>query len=276
MTSTSHGILVGYDGSSSSQQALRWGAREARDRGVLLTVCHAWTTGDPGPPGSQEPDDTTRPGAEWILASGLRLTGAKNVRPMLIKGPAARVLCENSRDADMVVVGSRGRGGLSGLLLGSVGWQVAAYASSPVVVMHGHWRPAGAYAPGPVVVGADGSAASDAALAFAGQEATLRRARLVAVCALSDAPGDLGAAHQIEADFEHSLISWEKEHPDVAVQRQVTTRSARTALLAAAQNAQLLVLGSRGRGGIDGMKLGSVSYALLWHAYCPVAVVHPR
>lgn len=276
MTSTSHGILVGYDGSSSSQQALRWAAREAQERSVILTVCHAWMTGDPGPPGSREPDDAARPGAEWILASGLRLTGAENVRPMLIKGPAARVLCENSRDADMVVVGSRGRGGLSGLLLGSVSWQVAAYASSPVVVMRGHWRPAGAYAPGPVVVGADGSAASDAALAFAGQEATMRHARLVAVCALSDAPGVLGAADHIEADFEHSLTSWEKEHPEVAAERAVTTRSARSALLSAAQDAQLLVLGGRGRGGIDGMKLGSVSYALLWHACCPVAVVHPR
>jgi nucleotide-binding universal stress UspA family protein len=276
MTSTSHGILVGYDGSSSNQQALRWAAREARQRGVALTVCHAWTKGCAGPPSTGDPDDATRQGAEWILDSALRLTGTGNVRPMLVEGPAARMLCESSRDADMVVVGSRGRGGLSGLLLGSVSWQVAAYASSPVVVMRGHWRATGAYAPGPVVVGADGSAVSDAALAFAGQEATLRRARLVAVCSLSDAPGVLGAADHIEADFEHSLTTWEKEHPEVAVERQVTTCSARSALLAAAQDAQLLVIGNRGRGGIEGMKLGSVSYALLWHACCPVAVVHPR
>ena len=273
MIKASHGILVGYDGSSSSQQALRWAAREARERGVVLTVCHAWTEGYAGPPSTGDPDDATRRGAEWVLDSGLRMTGADDVRPMLIEGPAARMLCENSQDSDMVVIGSRGLGGLSGLLLGSVSLQVAAHASAPVVVVRGHWRPAGAFAPGPVVVGADGSAVSDAALAFAGEEAALRRARLVAVCALSDAPGDLGAAHHIEADFEQSLTIWEKEHPEVAVERQVTTRSARSALLDAAQDAQLLVIGRRGRGGIPDMRLGSVSHALLWHASCPVAVV---
>lgn len=276
MAITGHGILVGYDGSSSSQQALRWAAREARERRAVLTVCHAWTQGSAGSPASAEPDDPTRQGAEWILASGLRLTGSHEVRPLLAEGPTARTLCENSSSADIVVVGSHGAGGLPGLLLGSVSLQVAAYASGPVVVVRGHWRPAGAYAPGPVVVGADGSAASEAALAFAGEEATLRGVPLVAVCALSDAPGDLGAAHYIEDNFEQSLTSWEKEHPEVTVQRQVTVRSPRAALLTAAEDAQLLVVGRRGRGGIHGMMLGSVSQALLWHAPCPVAVVHPR
>lgn len=274
MAGTGHGILVGYDGSSGSQRALKWAAREARQRRVALTVCHAWTRGHSGPPGGPGQDDPARRSAERILASGLRLTGSQQVRPLLAEGPAARTLCENSSDADMVVVGSRGLGGLPGLLLGSVSLQVAAHASGPVVVVRGHWRPAGAYLPGPVVVGTDGSAASDAALVFAGQEAILRDARLVAVCALSDAPGSFGAAHQIEEESGQSLTSWGKEHPDVAVQRQVTVKSPRAALLDAAQDAQLLVVGCRGRGGVHGMVLGSVSQALLFHAASPVAVIH--
>jgi nucleotide-binding universal stress UspA family protein len=280
MAITGHGILVGYDGSAGSQQGLRWATRAARERGVVLTICHAWTQGYAGPSAAAELDDPTRQDAERILASGLRSTQhasrSQDVRPLLAEGPAARTLCGNSSGADIVVVGSRGAGGFPGLLLGSVSLQVAAYAPGPVVVVCGHWRPAGAYAPGPVVVGADGSAASDAALAFAGVEAALRGAPLVAVCALADAPGDLGAAHHIEEGFERSLTSWEKEHPEVAVLRQVSVRSPRAALLTAAEDAQLLVVGRRGRGGIQGMILGSVSQALLWHAPCPVAVVHPR
>jgi len=125
-----------------------------------------------------------------------------------------------------------------------------------------------------ILVGYDGSAASDAALVFAGQEAILRDARLVAVCALSDAPGSFGAAHHIEEESGQSLTSWEKEHPGVAVQRQVTVKSPRAALLDAAQDAQLLAVDCRGRGGVHGMVLGSVSQALLFHAVCPVAVIH--
>lgn len=132
------------------------------------------------------------------------------------------------------------------------------------------------YAPGPIVVGSDGSAAAERALAFAGDEAAIHRVPLIAVCALSDTLGELGAAHRIEEEFEESLTAWEKDHPDVEVHRQVTVRSPREALLTAARDAQLLVLGYRGRGGLRGMTLGSVSQAMLAHAPCPVAVVHPR
>ena len=175
-----------------------------------------------------------------------------------------------------LVVGSRGRGGVAGMLLGSVSWQVAAHAHCPVVVVRGHWRPAGGYNPGPVVVGTDGSATSDAALGFAFEEAALRDAPLLAVSALADAPGSLGGDLKLQEDVEQAITRHEKEHPEVTVLRQVAQGGARTALLAAAHDAQLLVVGSRGRGGINGMLLGSVSQAVLHHAPCPVAVVHPR
>jgi nucleotide-binding universal stress UspA family protein len=122
----------------------------------------------------------------------------------------------------------------------------------------------------------DGSAASQAAVTFAAEEAALRGAALLAVCALADSPGSLGGVHVLQEDFEKIMVSCEKEHPDVVVRRQVADGSARAALLRAAYDAQMLIVGSRGCGGEPGMMLGSVSYAVLHHARCPVSVVHPR
>jgi len=274
MARSGYGILVGYDGSSSSHQALSWAAREARERGVTLTLCHAWVPGSAGPPLAGDTEDVARESAERILGTGARAAYAPDVRKLLAQGAAARMLCEHSAAADMVVVGSRGLGGLSGLMLGSVSLQVSAFATVPVVVVRGHWRPVGAYQPGHIVVGADGSGVTDAALAFGGTEAALRGVPLTVVCALADAPGNLGMAQRIEDDVERSIIRWEKDHPDVQIHRQITLESPRSALLAAAQDAQLLVVGCRGRGGMEGMTLGSVTQALLWHAPCPLAVIH--
>ncbi len=278
MSGTGDGILVGYDGSPGSKQALIWAAREARCRETVLTVCHAWT---PGFLASEAAVlDLARRGSEKVIAEGLRraqtLMGAAEVRPLLASGPAAAALCERSQAAEMVVVGCRGHGGLAGLLLGSVSWQVAAHARGPVVVVRGHWRPAAGYVPGPVVAGADGSAGSLAALDFGFEEATLRDAPLLAVCALGDAPGCLGGDRGLRDDAERTMAEREKEHPEVAVLHQIALGDARAALLTAARDAQMLVVGSRGRGGVRGMALGSVSEALLHHAPCPVAVVHPR
>lgn len=280
MTGRTVGILAGYDGSTGSEHALSWAAREARSRGIALTVCHAWAPGFTALPGQAAVAGLARHGGERVIADGLRqardLMGPGEVRPLLISGQATAVLCDHSHDADMLVVGSRGRGGVGGMLLGSVSWQVAAHARCPVVVVRGHWRPAGGYAPGPVVVGTDGSAASDAALGFGFEEAALRGAPLLAVCALADAPGSLGGVLKLQEDVEQAITRHEKEHPEVTVLRQVAQGGARAALLAAAHDAQLLVAGSRGRGGIKGMLLGSVSQAVLHHAPCPVTVVHPR
>jgi nucleotide-binding universal stress UspA family protein len=126
MTSTIHGILVGYDGSPGSEQALLWAAREAHGRGTVVTVCHAWTTEYvPGPPGDDGASDREQRAGERSLNQGVRFAqnvmGPGGARPLLAAGPAARLLCEQSAEADMVVVGARGLGGLPGMLLGSVG-----------------------------------------------------------------------------------------------------------------------------------------------------------
>ena len=281
MTGTTHGILVGYDGSPGSEQALAWALQEARWRGGALTVCHAWAPEHvPGTPGEGAPPDGTQPAAEQTLATALRFAravlGPAAVRPLLAAGPAARVLCGHSADADMVVVGSRGGGGLAGLLLGSVSQQVSAHAHGRVVVVRGHWHQAAEYVPGPVAVGADGSAASRAAIGFAAEEAVFRGVPLLAVCALADTPGGLGGAGRMEEAAGQDIARCEKEHPEVTIRWEVSPGQPRTALLAAACEAQLLVVGNRGRGGLAGMPLGSVSQAMLHHSSCPVAVVHWR
>jgi nucleotide-binding universal stress UspA family protein len=125
------------------------------------------------------------------------------------------------------------------------------------------------------VAGVDGSPASLAALAFAFEEAALRDVPLVAVCALADAAGRLGEAHVIKAGFGQAMAGQEEEYPEVTVVRKVVTGAPRTSLLTAADGAQMLVVGCRGRGGLDNMALGSVAQAMLHHSPCPVGIAHP-
>jgi nucleotide-binding universal stress UspA family protein len=277
MTGTIYGIVAGYDGSPGGAQALRWAAREAQARGTTLTACLAWTPDHMELPTESDLCDLARQHGQEILARGLpyaeSVLGPGRVRADLAGGSAAYVLCERSRDADMVVVGSLGHSELPGLLLGSVAGQVAGHAAGRVVVVRGAWRPANR-APGPVVVGADGSRAGQAAVIFAFEEAALRDVPLVAVCALTDSPGRLGESHQVQEDFEDLMAREAKEHPEVSVTHRALAGTPRPALLTAAVDAQLLVVGARGRGGLDEMSLGSTAQAALHYAPCPVAVVH--
>ena len=277
MAVTTHGILIGYDGSPGSERALQWAVREARRRGSVLTVCHVCAPGGlPAPPGGAAATGHMEESALPHLAGGLRyareVMGPERTRPLLATGLAALVLCQLSADADMVVVGSRGRDGLPGSLLGPVSQQVCAYAHGRVVVVRGHWHEAAGYAPGPVVVGADGSAASRAAIAFAVEEAVLGEVPLLAVCALADSPGSLGGARPMQETFDRDMTWWAKQYPELTILRRITPGQPRAALLEAAAEAQLLVVGNRGRGGLQGMPLGSVGQAMLHHAPCPVGV----
>jgi len=278
MTGKSDGIVAGYDGSPGAEQALRWAVREARERGAVLTVCLAWAPEYLAMLGEASVYDLARRKGEEILAKGAGYAGdalgPETVRPVLARGPAARVLCEQSGTAEMVVAGARGHGGVAGQRLGSVAWQVAMYGHGPVVIVSGQGHATG-HAAGPVVAGLDQSPASRAVAAFAFREAELHRVPLLAVCALADAAGVLGGAREMEAAFSRAITLLEKEHPDVTVLRHVAQGSPRTALLAAASEAQLLVVGCRGRGGVHDMSLGSVAQAMLHHAPCPVAVIRP-
>jgi nucleotide-binding universal stress UspA family protein len=276
MTGTTYGIVAGYDGSPGAAQALRWAASEAWARGTTLTVCLAWTPDHLELPTESGLCDLARQHGQEILTRGLPYAGSVlgpgRVHPDLVAGSPAQVLCDRSRAAEMVVVGSRGHGELPGVRLGSVSWQVAGHASGRVVVVRGAWRPANR-PPGPVVLGADGSPAGQAAITFAFEEAGLRDVPLVMVCALTDDPGRLGGSRQLKEDFDHLVAVEEKEHPEVSAVRQVLPGTPRAALLAAAADAQLLVVGARGRGGFEEMSLGSIAQAVLLYAPGPVAIV---
>lgn len=276
MTEVKYGIVAGYDRSPGSNDALRWAAREAWARGTDLTVVLAW---DLARFGEDDPEvaDLAMQRGERALARGLTyaesVMGHDRVHAEVILEPPARALCALSKDAEMVVVGSRGHGGMAELALGSVPWHVAGHGHGRIVIVRGEWRPVNK-APGPVVVGVDGSPAAHAAMALAFEEASLRDVHLVAVCALADAPGKLGGMHLIEEEFGREMAEQEKKHPDVTVVRQVVPGHPRSSLLTAAHEAQMLVIGNRGRGGVAGMTLGSVAQAMLHHASCPVGVVH--
>lgn len=277
-------VLVGYDGSPGSERALSWAVREACARQVPLTVCHAWGLWDGAPDGDPQPPEVAilayaRQRGEQILTRGMRratrTTGPGSVRPLLADGRAAAVLCQRSGPETLVVTGAHGTGGgIPGLLIGSVSAQVAAYARGPVVIERGHWRPAAGYQPGPVLAGADGSTSARAVLAFAADEAILRQAPLLVVCALADAPGVLGGTGQLREDVQGQVSALTAKHPDLQIQCQFADGPPQGALLTAAREAQLIVVGCRGRRGLPRMALGSVAEALLARAPCPVGIVH--
>jgi nucleotide-binding universal stress UspA family protein len=199
-------------------------------------------------------------------------------------GIAADVLINESRTAQLVVLGSRGLGGFASLLLGSVAVAVSTHGHCPVVVMRSSTVDGVPEKDGPVVVGTDGSELSDAALTFAFEAAAEYEVPLVVLHAWFDANVATGWKalpaiidwDWLQAEEEKQLAEriavWREKFPHVEVRPLVVRDRAAHALLAQAVGAQLIVVGSRGRGAFTGIGLGSVSQTLLHHAECPVAV----
>jgi nucleotide-binding universal stress UspA family protein len=287
-----HPIVVGVDGSPSAMHAVRWAAGEAARHGVplrLVHVCYLMPVRHPrqvAPPPEYH-DAFLEQGRHWLTAAAeaaRMVTPDVPVSTDLRDGIAADVLVRESVPARLVVLGSRGLGGFRGLLVGSVSVAVAAHGHCPVVVVHG---PPGDGPPpghGPVVVGVDGSPLSEAAIEFAFSAAAVRRVPLVAVHSWIDvntAGAWAGLPDTIDWDWlgeqearrlDEVLASWVAKFPDVEVRKVVERDRPQRALLKAAADAQLVVVGSRGRGALTGLGLGSVSQSLLHHAECPVAV----
>ncbi|MGC1211819.1 MAG: universal stress protein [Micromonospora sp.] len=266
-------VVVGVDGSPEATRAVRQAAREASWRRLPLRVVHAFIWPLFNVPLNQPtfgpPESGLRNQAEKIAREAAAQARAEapeiEVRAVVADGAPAPILIREARTATMVVLGSRGLGGFSGLLLGSVALQVTPHAPGPVLVVRGESAPAG-----PVVVGVDRSPHSALAVGLAFEEAHLRRARLQAVHAGEEC-GHSGA--QVLAV---SLADWTDRYPEVRVEQLQITKRPAAALVEAARDAQLVVVGARGRGGFSGLLLGSVSQALLHHAPCPVAVVRDR
>jgi nucleotide-binding universal stress UspA family protein len=284
-------VLVGADGSETALDAVRWAAEEAALRHAplrLLTVTPALQPGlwaDPwlGESYRRAAAETARAENEAALEVARAAAPGVGCAGEWIVGRPAAVLAEESRLARLTVVGSRGRGGFAGLLLGSVALGLAAEAGSPLVVVRGSGsRPSAPDGGGrPVVVGVDGSPRSEAAVAVAFEEADLRSAPLVAVHTYLDEV--VYPPLTVEADWERleteeramlaeRLAGWSGKYPDVRVRGVVRRERAAGVLVEESRYAQLVVVGTRGHGHVTGPLVGSVSQALLRHAACPVLV----
>lgn len=283
-------VVVGFDGSDSSTRAAHWAADEARNRGRGLALVHAIlppvTTGGLGvglPPSLDLIEQLERQAKDQLDAVAATFDGLDVTTHIAIGAPSAAML-EASETADLIVIGSRGRGGFTGLLLGSVGAQVAAHAACPVAVI----RQAAAEGASGVVVGIDGSPAAEAALAFAFDQASRRGWTVVALHAW-DVPsydllivpnGPVPVPLTDVADDEirltaEVLAGFRDDYPDVDVEERLVRGPAVQSLVAASTNAAMIVIGTHGHGPAMGALLGSVSNGLLHKAKVPVVVVPP-
>lgn len=292
--SVHQGIVVGVDGSPSSDMAVRWGAREAAMRNVPLSLVHVierppWGMlalgGGAVPPPTETSEWRKTEGQEIISAAVELATDSVQDRPLpqlhvevyfSATGPA---LFDLSTHAQMIVVGCRGHGRVERVLLGSVSAGLIHHAHCPVAVIHGEMAVASEPSRLPVVVGIDGSPASESATAIAFDEASRRGVEVIAVHAwadghVSDIPSIEWSAQQAvgEEALAERLAGWHERYPDVPVRRKIVLDAPAIHLLEEAESAQLLVVGSRGRGGFSGMLLGSVSTAVAQAARVPVIV----
>lgn len=284
-------VVVGIDGSAHGRQALAFAFAEARLRGVGLRVVHAWTVppltlaGIAVMPVVEQVHDELRSDAEAVLREELEAVvpdrDGVEIETLAVEGQPAAVLVAAAAGAELLVVGSRGHGSLVGAVLGSVSQQCLHHAPCPVAVVH-------SVAPAErrrIVVGVDGSAGGSAALRWAVDEARRRGTTVHAVCAYDEpwglAAGGLqsaGALTPIRETLarEAQQVVEEAERTaggDVAVSTATVSGSPLTALLSAAADSELLVVGSRGRDGFESLLLGSVSQRCAMRAGGAVVVV---
>ncbi|TWJ22500.1 nucleotide-binding universal stress UspA family protein [Micromonospora endolithica] len=283
-------VVVGVDGSPASLVAAEHAARAAVRRSAPLHLVHGYLHAlgygvplNPYDMGIPAPSES----AEKMLAATVadlagRWPGLEIEARQVAGGPGA-TLVEESRHADLVVVGSRGLGGFTGLLLGSVGTQVAGHARCPVLVVRptdeqlpAEGQPPGGgriHVDGPVLVGVDGSESAELALAYAADEAARRGTTLVLAHV---APPDEGTPDDSAVLLDSAEAAARATHPDLVIGRQVWRADRpEQALVDASGEVALVVVGSRGHGGVAGLLLGSVSQALVQHSRCPVLVAHP-
>lgn len=286
-------ITVGVDGSEPAALALLWAARAAaaEQRPLrIITVVHVPAIYYTEPALAQGVRDELESVADARLSAAANTAAAAVETPLEVvterhEGKIVDTLVELSNSSAALVLGPRGHGELTGLLVGSVTSAVVGHANCPVVVVRGRTLDGRPPTTGPVVVGVDGSECSEQAVEVAFQHAQAFGAPLVAVNVWSDvsvqptlgsSPTDplwSGIQTNEERILSERLAGYEERHPHVPVERVVARDRPVRVLSDYAERAQLIVVGSRGRGGFKGMLLGSTSNALLHTADCPVVIV---
>jgi nucleotide-binding universal stress UspA family protein len=294
---TQRGIVVGVDGSHSSTAAVEWATQEAELHNVplrlvnvvppLVTAAEGWSDTSVSIDYSHFQDDRARQiidAAYKIAVEACSPGRASHVTSEVLHAPIVPTLVDLSEQADLVVVGCRGQGAMPSALLGSVSSGLVHHAHCPVAVIHDEDPLTPRAATAPVVVGIDGSPTSELATEIAFDEASRRGVGLVAVHAWSDmGPLDFPSINwapiewrnikdQEEEVLAERLRGWQDRYPDVVVHKIVVSDRPAPRLLEQAQNSQLVVVGSHGRGGFPGMLLGSVSRAVVNSAQIPVIV----
>ncbi|MEU4311941.1 universal stress protein [Nocardia sp. NPDC024068] len=285
-------VVVGADGTGAAHSAIRWAAAVAARRGRRLVIAYAMNSTPARTwlmayqPMVDEAVQMLRTHGEQALATGAQV--AREAAPevtvdtYLSEQNAAKMLIELSKSAHMVVLGSRRGGAVSHL--GSTILAVSAHGRGTIVAVRegGEDR-----IEGPVVVGVDGSPVGDTAVAAAFTEAAERETELVAVHTWSDLTftefastgyieipaEDLQTAEQ--AVLAERMAGWQQRYPEVTVRREVYPSTPAQHLREWSERAQLVVVGSRGRGGFRGLLLGSTSQSLIQHAACPVMITRP-
>ncbi|MEO7235407.1 MAG: universal stress protein [Lapillicoccus sp.] len=279
-------VVVGVDGSAASDLAVDWAAAEAARRHLPLLVVHAWNLDFSAEMIGPLLSTVERQSFDCLQAATRRARAVSadlRVSQRQERTGASAALVTASLRADTVVVGDRGAGTYERLLTGSTSTQVAAHAHCPVVVVRATGsHPDGA---GRVVVGVDSSPSASDAVAYAMAQAAARGSTVTAVhawdVALVEGTLALNAPLDVWEAFEdervrmtaEAVAGYAEQYPEVTVHTDVVRGPAADALVKAAAGADLLVVGSRGRGGFLGLMLGSVSRAVLHAAPCPVAVV---
>ncbi|GAA2714760.1 universal stress protein [Actinoplanes palleronii] len=267
-------IVVATDGAESGTTAVRWAAGEARRRQQPLRVVHVldwdWSTARYDFGGGTF--ETARRLAETVVAVAGReareaAPGVEVTTDVLIGNPTAQLLADSDH-TELLVLGTRGKGGFAGLRLGSVSQRIATHARCPVAVIRS--QEPGAER-GPVVAGVDDSPGADAVLEAAFAAAHDRHTALTVIRCRPRTTSEL--QDTARADLMTHVAPWREKFPDVPVGVLLSPDGAAATLVAASRDAGLVVVGSRGAGLIAGTLLGGTSLQLLQHAESPILIV---
>ncbi|MGW1964465.1 universal stress protein [Streptomyces sp. NPDC001935] len=289
-------IVVGLDGSPESLAATEWAAGEARRTDARLHLVHAWLwhpyvyglpAGVAVPPPSEDPQRewAERLPHETAVKLAADHPGLSVTAERVAEQPVAALLAA-AEGAELLVLGSRGLGGVAGFLTGSVAQAVVARSRTPVVLVRADAPPAAEDAPGreEVVLGLDLEHPDAAVIGFAFRTAAHRATGLHVIHGWSPPPyygyggafdADVNADLLTEAQrrLAETLAPWREKFPAVEVRRQAVIGGAGPHLVEASRDAALVVVGRRNRQSPVGGHIGPVTQAVLHHSTAPVAVV---